>query len=183
MTTPADNTLPADAVLVDTETNKPAEDWTKRLMYNEVIRVGDNYVLTYTSENKFDTVDNAVTELIKMVEYKRNTLNKEFQNRADTIVKSYPDREIESWDQQLNESKIYMQELTTDNTPLLANMAVTRQMDVGELATRIIAKADAFAVAFGQLLGKKHRNEDILDILSSDPTNQTNWPLLNEFGW
>jgi hypothetical protein len=56
-------------------------------------------------------------------------------------------------------------------------------MDPQELATRIVTKADAFAIAFGQLLGKKHRNEDILDILEADTANTANWPLFNEYGW
>jgi hypothetical protein len=178
-----DNPLPEDAVEVNTQQYLPAYDWTKRNMYDTVIREGDAYYLTYTTEEKFDTANTAIEELNKALDYNRRTLNSDFQGRASALVQVYPDREIESWDQQLSEAKIYLQELTTDNTPLLANMATARQMDTQELATRIVAKADAFAIAFGQLLGKKHRNEDILDILEADTANTANWPLFNEYGW
>lgn len=174
---------PLAYVEVDTETNRPERDWTKAALFDQVVQDGENYVMTYTVQDRFETVDAAVEQLNKILAANRRDLNRQFQTRADRIVSAYPDREVESWDQQLSEAKIYLQELTTDNTPLLANMATARQMDPQELATRIVAKADAFAIAFGQLLGKKHRNEDILDTLESDPTNQTNWSLLNQYGW
>lgn len=175
--------LPEDAVLVDMESNKPADDWTKRHMFDQVIRDGDNYILTYSTEDRFDNTEDAVIELTKILQFNRRSLNKDFQNKADALTSAYSNREVESWDRQLTESKIYMQELTTDNTPLLLNIATARQIDVQELATRIITKAGAFAIAFGELLGKKQRNEDILATLEDDLTNQTNWVLLNSYGW
>ena len=180
---PSGSELPEDVVEVNTQQYLPANDWTKRNLYDTVVREGDLYYVQYITEDRFETVDDAVEQLNKILAARRRDLNRQFQTRADQIVNAYPDREVESWDQQLSEAKIYLQELTTDNTPLLANMASARQMDPQELATRIVAKADAFAIAFGQLLGKKHRNEDILDTLESDPTNQTNWSLLNQYGW
>ena len=43
-------------------------------------------------------------------------------------------------------------------------LAAGRQMDKAELVSRIIAKADAFALASGSLTGQRQRYEDMLDV-------------------
>ena len=52
-------------------------------------------------------------------------------------------------------------------TPFIDALAAGRQMDKAELVSRIIAKADAFALASGSLTGQRQRYEDMLDAAST----------------
>lgn len=82
-------------------------------------------------------------------------------NETDSLLKelsaTYPEREVLSWDQQLIEAQ-------TPDAPrtLLQALASARGIELEELASRVLAKAQHYAVASGTILGVRQRLEDQL---------------------
>ena len=75
---------------------------------------------------------------------------------------TYPDREISTFDKQESEARDW----TADNTaptPLLSALAQARGIPLSDLVGRVLAKADAFAVASGSIIGQRQALEDRLD--------------------
>ncbi|MFC0708836.1 hypothetical protein ACFSVK_19350 [Azorhizophilus paspali] len=75
---------------------------------------------------------------------------------------SYPEREVQSWDQQIKEAELF----TVDNQapmPLLDALATARGIERGLLAQKVREKAGAFSVAAGTILGARQRIEDLLE--------------------
>ncbi len=73
----------------------------------------------------------------------------------------YPAGEVLSWDQQVIEAR----KLDTDAnavTPLLSAIAVQRGIDVATLASRVLEKATAYAVASGSIIGARQKLEDAI---------------------
>jgi hypothetical protein len=85
------------------------------------------------------------------------------------VQSGYPAAEVLSWTKQESEARAY---LADDNaaTPLLNALALARGIDKAELAARVIAKADAFAVFSGVMIGKRQALEDALNALPADAT-------------
>lgn len=97
---------------------------------------------------------------------------------ADALVgelaATYPEREIQSWPQQVKEAEALALSPTAD-TPLLSALAAARGIDRADLAARVLAKASAYAAASGAIIGARQRLEgllsaaDTLDELSAVP--------------
>ena len=84
-------------------------------------------------------------------------------DRAMTILTAtYPDREIATFDKQEAEARTYAVDPTAP-TPLLLALSQARGVELPELVRRVIAKADAFAVASGSIIGQRQALEDRLD--------------------
>ncbi len=79
-----------------------------------------------------------------------------------TLTATYPDREIATFDKQEAEARAYAADPTAA-TPLLSALSQARGMELPELVRRVIAKADAFAVACGSIIGQRQALEDRLD--------------------
>ncbi|WP_337639617.1 hypothetical protein [Bilophila wadsworthia] len=75
---------------------------------------------------------------------------------------TYPDREIRTFDKQESEARAYAADATA-STPLLSALAQARGIPLSELVERVLAKADAFAVASGSIIGQRQTLEDRLD--------------------
>lgn len=98
---------------------------------------------------------------------------------ADALVgelaATYPEREIQSWPQQVKEAEALALSPTAD-TPLLSALAAARGIDRADLAARVLAKASAYAAASGAIIGARQRLEgllsaaDTLDELSAVPS-------------
>lgn len=84
---------------------------------------------------------------------------------ADTLVgelaATYPEREIQSWPQQVKEADALAVD-TVAAAPLLSAMAAARGVDRADLAARVLAKASAYAAASGAIIGARQRLEDLL---------------------
>lgn len=80
--------------------------------------------------------------------------------RLGAIKAGYPQDEISTWDKQEAEARAYHSSGATAATPLLSALSTARGVALADLADRVIAKADAFAVACGVLIGKRQRYED-----------------------
>lgn len=74
----------------------------------------------------------------------------------EAIKVSYPDTEVMSWDKQEQEARALLANATA-TTPLIDSIASARGLGRVELANRIIANADQFAVASGASIGKRQK--------------------------
>lgn len=93
---------------------------------------------------------------------KLSEINALYQQAIATLTPTYPNDERLTFDKQEQEARGWL----ADNsfpTPFVDALAAGRQMDKAELVSRIIAKADAFAIASGSLTGQRQRYEDLLD--------------------
>lgn len=95
-------------------------------------------------------------------ETKLYEINVAYNEATSTLVASYPQNELLTFDKQEAEARAWIADNAVE-TPLVDMLAAGRQMDKAELVNRIIAKADAFALAVGYLTGQRQRYEDMLD--------------------
>lgn len=79
-----------------------------------------------------------------------------------TLAASYPEREVQSWPQQINEAEAMLADPAA-STPLLDALAQHRGIDRLQLAARVRDKAVLFAAASGAIIGARQRIEDLLD--------------------
>lgn len=96
-------------------------------------------------------------------------INSDCEAAIAKITAGYPSSEVLSWPKQEAEARAYI----ADNaaaTPLLDALAEARGVAKAELASRIIAKADAFSTLSGSLIGKRQALEDALMALPTDAT-------------
>lgn len=94
---------------------------------------------------------------------KLDEINATYQQAIATLTHTYPDDERLTFDKQEQEARAWLADNST-STPFVDALAAGRQMDKAELVNRIIAKADAFAIASGLLTGQRQRYEDLLDV-------------------
>lgn len=93
---------------------------------------------------------------------KLEEVNSAYQVAIATLTPTYPDDERLTFDKQEQEARAWLADNSTP-TPFVDALASGRQMDKAELVSRIIAKADAFALASGSLTGQRQRYEDLLN--------------------
>ena len=90
-------------------------------------------------------------------------INNAYQQAIAALTPTYPNDERLTFDKQEHEARAWLADNSTP-TPFVDALAAGRQMDKAELVSRIIAKADAFALASGSLTGQRQRYEDMLDV-------------------
>ena len=93
-------------------------------------------------------------------------INATYDNAVSLLVVGYPSNELLTFDKQEAEARAWTADQSAD-TPLVDALALGRGMDKAELVSRILAKADAFAVATGYLTGLRQRYEDRLGLAQS----------------
>jgi hypothetical protein len=93
---------------------------------------------------------------------KLSEINAAADRAIGTLTATYPDREISTFDKQESEARAYAADPTA-STPLLSALAQARGVPLDELVRRVLAKADAFAVASGSIIGQRQALEDRLD--------------------
>lgn len=96
-------------------------------------------------------------------------INTGFEAAMQAVRAEYPESEVLSWPKQEAEALAWQADAGAA-TPLLDALAAARGMDKAELAGRILAKAAAYAVATGQLIGRRQALEDALQALPEDAT-------------
>ncbi|MEB0133770.1 hypothetical protein QN362_00325 [Actimicrobium sp. CCC2.4] len=80
-------------------------------------------------------------------------INSQCTSTLGQITASYPADEMQSWSKQEQEAR-------AGGGPLIEALSAARGVTLADLIGRIIAKADAFAVASGQTIGNRQRCED-----------------------
>ena len=93
---------------------------------------------------------------------KLSEINKAADAAIATLTATYPDRELATFDKQESEARAYAADPTA-STPLLSALAEARGISLPDLVERVLAKADAFAVASGSIIGQRQALEDRLD--------------------
>lgn len=93
---------------------------------------------------------------------KLSEINAAADRAIATLTATYPDREISTFDKQESEARAYAADATA-STPLLSALATARGIPLPDLVGRVLAKADAFAVASGSIIGQRQALEDRLD--------------------
>ena len=97
---------------------------------------------------------------------KLTEINAAYDNAVSLLVADYPSNELLTFDKQEAEARAWTADQSAD-TPLVDALALGRGMDKAELVSRILAKADAFAVATGYLTGLRQKYEDRLGLAQS----------------
>lgn len=116
----------------------------------------------------FTKVITAEDKLVKLIKQRMSSINSDCENAIGQISATYPASEVASWPKQEAEARNFIKNEQA-HTPLLNAMAASREIDKGELAARIIAKSDVFAIISGDLIGRRQKLEDELDLISDDP--------------
>ena len=97
---------------------------------------------------------------------KLSEINAAADRAIATLTATYPDRELATFDKQESEARAYAADATA-STPLLSALAHARGIPLDELVRRVLAKADAFAVASGSIIGQRQALEDRLDVCTT----------------
>lgn len=109
------------------------------------------------------TPEEEAERLKSLKAHKLDEINNAYQQAIATLTPTYPDDERLTFDKQEQEARSWLADNSTP-TPFVDALAAGRQMEKAELVSRIIAKADAFALASGSLTGQRQRYEDMLDV-------------------
>ena len=88
-------------------------------------------------------------------------LNAGCAQRLATLTTGYPAGERDSWAKQEAEARALLAS-STASTPLLSAIASARGIAVADLASRVVAKADAFAAAAGAIIGHRQALEQAI---------------------
>lgn len=118
----------------------------------------------FLGELEFDAGDDAKLEMAKTA--KRLEINDACNAAVASLATSYPEREIQSWPQQVKEAEALAANPQAP-APLLTAIADARSLPVVELASRVLGKMNAYAGASGSLIGRRQAAEDLIDLAAS----------------
>jgi hypothetical protein len=94
-------------------------------------------------------------ELIpKLKAIKTNEIDAAYNAAISVISSSYPETERNSWAKQEQEARAWIANGSAA-TPLLSAIAAARGTSLTDIAARVIANADAYAVYAGGVIGKR----------------------------
>lgn len=96
------------------------------------------------------------------------TIASNHKNAINGITGGVDSAEMASWTKQESEARAWV----TDNnasTPIIDNLIIGRNMgeNKADLVSKIIAKADAYAVAYAQLLGAYHAKQKAIEVATT----------------
>ena len=159
--------LPADVVEIS------EEDYGKALearSEGSVVSFEDGELVISSPEAKQLTIDEARAAAL-------NAVNARCAKELASVRAGYPDDEVQSWAKQEAEARAYLANPSAQ-TPLLSALCAARGMDMAELAPKVVAKADAFAVATGTIIGTRQACEDeIYAAKTAEEASAVVWPL------
>lgn len=118
----------------------------------------------FLGELELDAGDDAKLEAVKAA--KRLEINDSCNAAVAGLAASYPEREIQSWPQQVKEAEALAANPQA-SAPLLSAIAEARSLPVVELASRVLGKMNAYAAASGTLIGRRQAAEDLIDVAAS----------------
>lgn len=97
-------------------------------------------------------------------ETKRSTIRQDYENSVKAMTGNTDPAEMASWTKQEQEARAWI----ADNTaimPIIDNLIISRAMgeSKSDLVAKIIVKADAYAVAYAQVLGAYHAKQKAIE--------------------
>lgn len=128
---------------------------------SEEIPACDLAACEFLGEVEFDAGDEAKLEAVKAA--KRAEINAACDIAVASLAASYPEREVQSWPQQVKEAEALAADPQAQ-APLLAAIAEARSLPLAELASRVLGKMNAYAAASGALIGRRQAAEDLIDL-------------------
>ena len=128
---------------------------------SEEIPACDLSTCEFLGELELDAGDDAKLEAVKAA--KRLEINAACNAAVASLAASYPEREIQSWPQQVKEAEALAANPQAQ-APLLAAIAEARSLPLAELASRVLGKMNAYAAASGALIGRRQAAEDLIDL-------------------
>ena len=131
---------------------------------SEEIPACDLAACEFLGELELDAGIEAKLEAVKAA--KRTEINAACDIAVASLAASYPEREIQSWPQQVKEAEALAADPQAA-APLLTAIADARSLPVVELASRVLGKMNAYAAASGALIGRRQAAEDMIDLASS----------------
>jgi hypothetical protein len=93
-------------------------------------------------------------------------INAACDRQSRSIKSSYPEAEVLSWPQQVKEAESLLSSPSA-SAPLLTALADARGITVPDLAELVIAKANAFSVVMGEIIGKRQHLEQLVQSMDS----------------
>ena len=117
-------------------------------VYDDLISLGYKLVLIPQAEK--DAHEQA-QKLIKA--------DSDFNIAMSTVLQTANQLERDTWVVQEKEARDWLAD-NTASAPFITTLAATRGIELSELVTRIIAKADAYSNMLATALGEKHKAED-----------------------
>lgn len=139
------------------------DNWTQELTEGTPEQRDGKWYQTWVLTPVTHTPEEEAERLKSLKARKLDEINDAYQQAIATLTPTYPDDERLTFDKQEQEARAWLADSSTP-TPFVDALAAGRQMDKAELVSRIIAKADAFALASGSLTGQRQRYEDMLDV-------------------
>jgi len=92
---------------------------------------------------------------------------REVNSRCDSILQSvvntYPESEILTFDQQVTEAEKYLASGNDADCPLLSRLAKARGIELSDLVSRVMTKHTAFSNISGSIIGQRQAYEDRID--------------------
>lgn len=169
-----EKTVPLPAVAADAKVKAwivPADYRADRLFVAvtikgeaEEIPACDLAACEFLGELELGVVADVKLEAVKAA--KRLEINEACNTSVAALAASYPEREIQSWPQQVKEAEALAADPQAA-APLLTAIAEARSLPVVELASRVLGKMNAYAAASGALIGLRQAAEDLIDLAAS----------------
>ena len=158
-----------DAILVpfgyanlNTTTPPGYDSWTHRLIEGTPEQREGKWWQTWELESVTHTPEEEAERLADAKSTKLSEINTVTDATIAVLTETYPDREIATFDKQESEARAYVADAMT-STPFLSALAQARGISLADLVGRVLAKANAFAVASGSIIGQRQALEDRLD--------------------
>ena len=117
------------------------------------------YATYYNQDGTIDTVKEA--KLAKATTL--SDINLWYEGEVAKLTKGIPNTERDTWTKQETEARAYQADATAI-VPFITNLSTTRGVPLDYLVTKIIEKANAYAIAVGTLTGERQRREDELAV-------------------
>ncbi|WP_052608450.1 hypothetical protein [Leptonema illini] len=92
-------------------------------------------------------------------------INGQAEAALAALKATYPDAEVRTWDRQEAEARAYQSD-SNASTPMIDALAASRGVSKADLVSRIIAKADAWVVIVGQVIGQRQALEDAMPTMT-----------------
>lgn len=154
--------------------------WRKTMIGTRIVKPVENYE-KYTEAALWCNANKAMIEdrgdWYEVVALPEQTLEEaraaklaEINGACDTVlktaVKSYPDTEVMTFDQQVREAQAWLADPASP-VSLLASLASARGIELADLARRVMAKHQSYSVLSGAVIGQRQALEDQLDACNS----------------
>lgn len=130
-------------------------------LYADGTPAGEDY-LRRTLESYGYSVGSELMTLKELKAQKLAQINEGCQSALAALTLTYPEKELLTFERQEREARALLAGDSSDVAHITA-IASGRGIPVEELARKIVAKADAFSLASGLLIGQRQRYEDLLE--------------------